>query len=235
MIELLILLWPYLLLAIFVWNRKRRGVDAHDRTGFIGAGVSLGAMTAGLVIGLPFADSNIGGGIVFFFSFAYCYLFLVAGYEIGRWISLRKARRRMSKETVTADAPPPSMDPFAGLPQSAMDRMDQVIRSASILATGLLVSIFFFPGFLFILGLVIIRSVQARSLLRQFPMLGNPYLCFSGKTKREVNAMAKTLPHLKKALEFSAARRSYRVAVLFFILLCAGMTWMIVWMSTECA
>jgi hypothetical protein len=105
------------------------------------------------------------------------------------------------------------IDPYANLPQSVLDQVDRLTKSASRLTLGMIVSIFIWAGFLFVIGFSILRIVQARKLCWQFPILVAPGSAFPGKTKKGIATLAITMPNLDKMITFSAARKTYWIAV----------------------
>lgn len=117
----------------------------------------------------------------------------------------------------------PVVDPYADLPRSVFDQIDRLTKSASRLTIGMIVSIFIPAGFLFVIGLGILRIIQDRELCHQFPILRDPSSAFPDKTKTELKTLAITMRSLEKVISFSAARKAYWIAVIFPVVLLGGL------------
>jgi hypothetical protein len=101
MILVLILLWPYLVLAVMAWDKNRKGMNQHDRVGLVSAAGGLILMTTALLL-FPWVftritgdrTANIGWGLLCLGSIVYCYLFLMGGFWIGKTISIRNEKKK---------------------------------------------------------------------------------------------------------------------------------------------
>ena len=121
------------------------------------------------------------------------------------------------------DAENSKINPYNDLSQPVLDQIISLNKSASRLTTGMIVSVFIPAGFLFVIGLGILRIVQAKKLCQQLPILKDPESLFPGKTKADMKILAMTSPNLRKVIEFSAARKAYWIAVLFPFILVGGL------------
>ncbi|GEM_PF-5121634 len=120
----------------------------------------------------------------------------------------------------------PYRDPYQGLPKPVLDELDRLVQSASRINLGMILSIFFPAGFLFVLGFGVLRVVQASRLVKQFPVLDKPVSRFPGKKASDFQVIAMSNENLKKVLQFSDARKAFWVAAVFPVVLYGSIiTW----------
>lgn len=114
------------------------------------------------------------------------------------------------------------VDPYAGLPRPVVTDLERFAKGASTITAATAISIFIPVGFLFVFAFGVLRVIQTRHLVKQFPELASPMDHFPGKQKSEVKTIAQRHENLKKVLEFTQARRAYWVAAVFPVALIAG-------------
>jgi uncharacterized integral membrane protein len=119
---------------------------------------------------------------------------------------------------------------YQDLPEGVVTEVERLNTSASNLTIGMIVSLFFPAGFLFVFAFAIARIVQSKALLRRHPELSDPIAIFPGKTKAEVKRVAESNSNLTKVLEFSQARKGFWVVIfapLIIVGICVGLFMML--------
>ena len=119
---------------------------------------------------------------------------------------------------------------YQDLPEGVVTEVERLTKSASNLTIGMVVSLFFPAGFLFVLAFAIARIFQSKALLKRHPELANPHERLPGKTKAEMKSLAESNPNLSKVLEFSQARKGFWVVIftpLIIVGICVGLFMML--------